>query len=163
MKEILISKLYEYLLQNNPDIIISFQNETEAAEYIKEKVESLDDMSEQLLAQGKPAYIVEDICMGQLTEEFRPSRYNYLLSVLEEDFYSDYLTWQDSGVLTYEIVSLLHACDQVFDYLDFSEENEDDRKIRYAIIRTIQLHLVGIAVDMEYLEKIDFSDVDLMH
>lgn len=161
MQEVLISKLREYLLQNNPDIIISFQNEAEATDYLKEKVESMDGLLEELMEQDKPAYIIEEICMAQLTEEFRPSRYNYLLPVLEEDFYSDYLKWHESGVLTYEIVSLLHSCNQVFDYLNFSEENEDDRKIRYAIIRAIQLHLVGIAVDIEYLNKIDFSHVDM--
>ena len=146
----------KYLLQNNPDILIFFQSEPEAAEYVKEKVESLDDMPEQLVAQGKPAYIVEEICMDQLTKEFRPSRYNYLLSVLEEDFYSEYLRWEQSGNLSLEVISILGSCSHVFDSLNFSEDNEDDRKIRYAIIRAVQQTLVGMAVDREYLDKIDF-------
>lgn len=126
-------------------------------EYLTGKVEGIDDLPEQLLAEGKPAYIVEEVCMHELTQEFRPSRYNYLISVVEEDFQSEYLQLLKTGVLTYEVINLLKDCDPIFDYLKFSEENEDDRKIRYAIIRAIQLHLVGSTIDRDYLSKIDFT------
>jgi len=158
MRDILKIKLHDYLLLNNPDILISFQQEGDATQYLEEKVQALDDLPDQLLAEGKPAYIVEEICMDELTSEFRPSRYNYLLSVLEDDFQAEYLQWQQNGILTYEIINLLQPCNAVFDLLKFSEENEDDRKLRYAIIRTIKLHLIGVAVDSEYLDNIDWSN-----
>ena len=157
MNAVLESKLHEYLTQNNPDILIAFNNDEQVTKYLKEKVASFDDRLKELQKEGKPAYIVEEICLDELTKEFRPSRYNYLLSLLEEDFRSEYLQWQDSGILTYEVINLLGSCTPIFDALAFSEDNEDDRQIRYAIIRTIQLHLVGAAVDRDYLEKIDFS------
>jgi len=116
----------------------------------------LHDLPETLLAEGKPAYIVEEICMDELTNEFRPSRYNYLLSVLEDNFQSEYSQWQQNGILNYEIINLLQPCNAVFDLLKFSEETEDDRRMRYAIIRTIKLHLVGVTIDREYLDQIDF-------
>lgn len=158
MKEILLRKLHDYLLLNNPDILISFQQEAQATQYLQEKIQTLGNLPAELLAEGKPAYIVEEICMHELTEEFRPSRYNYLLSVLEDDFKTEYSQWQQSGILTYEIINLLQPCNSVFDLLKFSEENEDDRRLRYAIIRTIKLHLVGVDVDSEYLDNIDWSE-----
>ena len=154
METVLIAKLHEYLTQNNPEILISHNHKEGATEYLKKKVESLDGLPRQLLEEGTPAYIVEEICMDELIKEFRPSRYNYMLSVLEDDFNSEYLQWQQSGILTDEILKLLGSCNPIFDALGFSEDNEDDRKTRYAIIRTIQLHLVGAAVDREYLTNI---------
>ena len=158
MRDILIRKLHDYLLLNNPDILIYFQQEGDATQYLEEKVQALDDLPQQLLAEGKPAYIVEEICMDELTKEFRPSRYNYLLSVLEDDFQAEYSQWRQSGILTYEIINLLQPCNAVFELLNFSEENEDDQKLRYAIIRTIQLHLVGVCVDTEYLDNIEWLE-----
>lgn len=157
MRDILKRKLHDYLLLNNPDILISFQREGDATQFLEEKVQALEDLPEILLAEGKPAYIVEEICMDELTNEFRPSGYNYLLSVLEDDFQAEYSQWQQSSILTYEIISLLLPCNAVFVLLSFSEENEDDRKLRYAIIRTIKLHLVGVFVDAEYLDNMDFN------
>ncbi len=88
----------------------------------EKKVQALDDLPQKLLAEGKPAYIVEEPCMAELTNEFRPSRYNYLLSVLEDDFQTEYSQWQQSGILTYEIINLLQSCNAVFDFFSFRKK-----------------------------------------
>ena len=157
MKEILINKLHAYLVHNNPDVLVALRGDTKVTSYLEEKVDALDDLPEQLLAEGKPAYIVEEICMDELTAEFRPSRYNYILSVLEDEFEAEYTGWQEEGTLESEVIKMLPAFDLVFDYFGFTGENEDDRKLRYATIGTMRQYLIGVIVDREYLDKIDFS------
>lgn len=157
MKEILINRLYHYLVQNNPEIVVPLQQEEQNFTYLKEKIDALGELPEQLLAEGHPHYIIEEICMEELTKEFRPSRYNYLLNVLEEDFQSEYSLWQEAGTLTQEVLPILNKCEPAFDSKLFTEENENDRMFRYAIIKTIREYLICIKVDREYLNKIDFS------
>lgn len=156
MKNILMNKLQIFLVQNNPDVLITLGGESGVTKYLEEKVRALGDLPEELLTEGKPAYIVEEICLNELTAEFRPSKFNYILAVLEDEFEAEYAKWLESGVLTFEVINLLHTCNPIFVYLGFTEENEDDRKLRYAIIRTIQQHLIGVTIDTEYLNKIAF-------
>jgi hypothetical protein len=63
MKNILIKKLHDYLIQNNPDVLASLQEEGKVPYYLEDKVEALDDLIAQLQAEKKPAYIIEEICM----------------------------------------------------------------------------------------------------
>jgi hypothetical protein len=157
MNDLLIKKLHAYLVLNNPDILVVLQEDSKVRSYLEEKVHGLDGLLEQLQANGKPLYIIEEICMEELTKAFRPSKYNYLLSLLEDDFYAEYCRWQESGILTYEIINLLKVCNPLFDSFEFTEENEENRVLRYAIIRGIQQHLTGVTVDAEYLDNIDLE------
>ena len=157
MTNSLKNKLHTYLVQNNPDVLVILQGRSNVTSFLEEKVNALGGLPEQLLAEGKPTYIIEEICMDELTKGLRPSRYNYLLSLLENDFQTEYSRWQESGVLTYEIINLLQTCNLVFDSLKFTDENEDDRMLRYAIIGTIRQYLIEGFVDAEYLDKIDFG------
>jgi Domain of unknown function (DUF1896) len=152
MKEILISKLQAYLIHNNPEILVALHGDSDLSSYLQEKVKALDDLPDQLLAEGKSAYIIEEICMDELTKGLRPSGYNYLLSILEDDFKTEYFEWREAGVLTYEIINLLQICNPVFNALEFSEENEDDRMLRYAIIGAIHKCLAGTSVEIENRE-----------
>ncbi len=54
MKEILINRLYHYLLQNNPEIAVPLQQEEKYFTYLKEKIDALSELPEQLLAEGHP-------------------------------------------------------------------------------------------------------------
>lgn len=90
MQEILIAKLYEYILQNNLDLLLTLQEKNNVESYLKEKMSSIDTLLTELMAEEVPAYIIEERCMDILTADLRPSKYNYLTSVLEEEFGSDY-------------------------------------------------------------------------
>ena len=138
MEGVLIDKLHGYMVRNNPDLLIALSNERNVTTYLHQRVESLDNLPEVLLAEGKPVYIVEEICMEALTRDLRPSKFGYLSSVLHEEFESVYYEWLESGILTYEVINLLQVCMPVFNHFGFREELEDNSLLRNAIIGSIK-------------------------
>ncbi len=138
MQEILIRKLHQYILENNLDLLIDLQERNNVGSYLKEKVSSIDTLLNQLITEDVPVYIIEERCIDALTQDLRPSKYNYVTSVLEEEFKSDYFRLKKNGTLPYEIINLIELCIPVFETFGFTDDNEDDRHLRYAIIGAIQ-------------------------
>lgn len=141
MKEILISKLLEYIRENNPDILFSLEAADKLRLWLYSKAESVESLWQRMETDEQPAYIIEEACMTELTRELRPSRYNYIINLLENDFEQEYKLLQQSGLLQHEVVNMIGYCDSVFNDLKFSEENEDNRFIQYAICGAISEYL----------------------
>lgn len=138
MQEVLIAKFHQYITDNNPDLLITLQQEGNVSGYLRKKVAAIDLLVNNLLAAGTPAYIIEERCMDELTKELRPSRFNYLISILEEEFEPDYNRLKENGLLTYEAINLLESCSPVFETFGFTVENENDRHLHYAIIGVVK-------------------------
>ncbi len=138
MQEILITKLHKYILENNLDLVIALQEKDNVEGYLKEKVSSIDALLTQLMIEDTPAYIIEERCMDTLTQDLRPSKFNYLASVLEDEFESEYFRLKENGTLTYEVINLIELCNPVFEAIGFTEDNENDRHLRYAITGAIE-------------------------
>ena len=141
MKEILIGKLLEYIRDNNPDILFALEAEDKLRLWLYLKAESIESLWQQMETDKQPAYIIEEACLNELTRELRPSRYNYIINLLEQEFEQKYKLLQQSGLLQHEAVNMISYCDSVFNDLKFSEENEDNRFIRYAICGAISEYL----------------------
>ncbi|MDX2001782.1 MAG: hypothetical protein SFW35_05095 [Chitinophagales bacterium] len=141
MQQILREKLWTYIVQNNPDLMIRLQETHGVTKYLTEKVNTMMPLVAELLSESKPQYIIEELCLSNLTKELRPSRFLYIRSVLEEEFVTDYERLRESGTLTYEIINMMEACKDIFDELQFSSENEEERYIRYAIIGQVHDYL----------------------
>jgi hypothetical protein len=138
MQQVLIEKLHEYMINNNVDLLIALQQENKVSSFLKDKVESVSPLMDELLAVNTPAYIIQERCMDELTKDLRPSKFSYLASILEEEFESDYNRLKESGILTYEVVNLINACTPVFETLGFTEANENDKGFRYAITGAVK-------------------------
>lgn len=121
--------------------MVGLQEGYSVTRYLEDKVTSVMPLAEQLLAEGKPGYVIEELCLNEMTADLKPSKYHYLKKVLEEEFPSDYSRMLDAGVLTYEIMNLIDACKDVFAAMGFTDENEDDRFLRYAVITEIHNYL----------------------
>jgi len=141
MKEILIGKLLEYIRDNNPDILFALEAEDKLRLWLYSKADSVQPLWQQMETDKQPAYIIEETCLTELTRELRPSRYNYILNLLEQEFENDYTILAKSGVLQHEVVNMIGYCDSVFNDLKFSEENEDNHFIQYAICGAISEYL----------------------
>ncbi len=141
MQEVLIEKLHQYITNNNPDLLIALQHEESISNYLKEKVAAIDPLLTELLAANTPAYLIEEQCINELTRGLRPSRFNYLTSILEEEFETDYYRLKENGILNYEVINLIEVCKPVFETFGFSEENESDMHLHYAITGAIQKYL----------------------
>lgn len=136
-------KLWAYIVHNNPDLMISLQEDYSVTKYLEEKVSGILPMAEALLSEGKPHYAIEELCLNAMTEDLRPSKFLYIRSVIEEEFPDDYNRLRESGVLTYEVVNLIASCSEVLESFDFSEENLDNRHLRYAIIAQVHDYLLS--------------------
>lgn len=137
MEEILLEKLYSFIVMNNPDLLVTLQGNINMASYLEQKLDMARPLLNTLQQAGKSAQVIEAQCIHLMTEDLRPSRYHYIRSVLQEEFEMMYYRMTNNGTLTYEIVNLLEDCNVVFDDFGFREENLRDRKLRAAIINTI--------------------------
>jgi hypothetical protein len=143
MKQNLIKKLHTFIRENNPDLLFTLEESDRVDEYLFNKINTVNGLIKQL-DSGAPAYIIEDACMDVLTKDLRPSKFNYLINLLEEEFESTYNQILESGLIKFEIINMIRQCQSVFDDLNFSEENEDNQFLRYAIIGTISEYLQSV-------------------
>ncbi len=144
MQGTLINNLYKYIKENNPDILLELEETGNTTQYLSDKVSTVDSLIEQLSKEGKPSYIIEEICMAHLTEDLKPSRYNYVLHLLESEFEQQYNQFIETGLLLFEISNMVKHCNPVFDDLNFSEENENNRFLGYAIMGVIKEYLDNV-------------------
>lgn len=142
MQQALITKLHEYIRENNPDLLFQLEEDGKVTEYLSGKISTVSALIKQT-ENGKPAYIIEDACMDVLTHDLRPSKFNYISNLLQQEFESAYNQLQESGTLKFEVINLINQCQPVFADLNFSEENEDNQFLRYAIIGTISGYLIS--------------------
>jgi len=137
----LTEKLWAYIVHNHPDLILNLQEDYSVTRYLEDKVAAVMPMAAQFLSEEKPQYIIEELCLQAMTEDLKPSRYQYIRSVIEEEFNNDYLRLKENGTLTYEVVNLIEACKSIFSDFDFNSENEANRHLRYAIIGQVHDYL----------------------
>jgi hypothetical protein len=138
MQEILKRKLHDYIKENNPDILMTLQEENRLEGYLHSMINSVNALIEQLVSENKPSIIIEEICMDELTKPLRPSRFHFLKELLEQDFFEEYQHLLHSGILRPEINNLIAVCDPLFTAFGFSEENEDDKHLRNTVIGVIK-------------------------
>ena len=148
MKKILFNKLHEYIRENNPDLLFQLEQDRKVIEYLSEKISTVSALIRQM-NNSKPAYIIEEACMDVLTQDLRPSKFNYISNVLEEDFADTHQQLQESGTFKSEVINMINYCQSVFEDLNFSEENEDNQFLRYAIIGTIKEYFQAVAGENE--------------
>jgi len=141
MKTQLLKQLHHYLLQNHTDLLIALQEEHRLEPYLRQKVESITDLLKQLQDEKRPLYVIEALCLEELTRDLRPSRFNYMRELLEAEFEKPYQRMLQSGILTYELINLIGACEPIFEVFAFGEETEESRELRHAIMGMIAEYL----------------------
>ncbi len=102
--------------------------------YLEEKVNIIIPKMEQLLAEGRPEYVVAELCLNDLTEDLRPSRYDYILTLLQEEYLGYFASYRQAGSLRYETMRMVESCRAVFDNLDFKEENMESNLVYQSIL-----------------------------
>jgi hypothetical protein len=140
MQEILLQKLHQYISQNNPDLLFQLEQDAKITEYLTDKISSVKSLMEQS-GKGQPDYIIEEACMDILTMDLKPSRYNYIRGIFEEEFEKNFLLLSDTPLLQTEVINMISYCKEVFDEIGFTEANEDDAFLRYNIIGAISEYL----------------------
>lgn len=147
MNEIIISKLLDYIRDNNPDLLFELEADDKLTGWLQEQAVAAETMLSQSGSKTEPGYIIIDECVNEVTKNLRPSRYNYILNVMEQEFATTYNQLSASGILQHEAINIIGHCSSVFDDLHFSEENEDNRFIYYAIAGSISEYLESNGVN----------------
>ncbi|WP_313236996.1 hypothetical protein [Sphingobacterium multivorum] len=142
MYKILKEKLWAYIVHNNPDLMFNLQEDYSVTRYLDEKVNGIMPMAERLLSERKPLYVIEELCVKEMTEELRPSKFLYIREVLEQEFPDDWQRLREDGLLTYEIINMMESCREIYESFNFSVQNEDDQLLRAAIIGQVHEYLV---------------------
>jgi hypothetical protein len=106
-----------------------------------EKVHSIDPMMNELLRTNTDPFFIEELCMYSLTADLRPSRYNCVREVFEEEFLPEFLQYNNLGILQIEVINMVEFLNPIFDALHFSEANADSRLLHYAICGAIQNYI----------------------
>ena len=141
MQQLLKQKLHDFIRNNNPDILVALEADKSVSKFIDAKVDTVKFLLEDLVRENKPAYIVEELSLNELTKEFKPSKFNYIINILEEDFEFAFYSLEKSGLILYEVANIINQCEEVFQAFDFNEENEDSWQLRYAITGIISEYL----------------------
>jgi hypothetical protein len=141
MKTLLIGKLHSYMVQHHTDLLIALQEDHRLRHYLNSKVESISGLIEQYQQENRPAYVIEALCLEELTRDLRPSRFSWMRELLEEEFPDDYDRMNKSGILTYELINLIGACEPIFEVFQFGEDTEDSHQLKYAVMGMIAEYL----------------------
>lgn len=86
-------------------MLLRLEEGGKVTEYLLERAKSVSALI-NLMNNGQPAYIIEDACMDILTADLKPSKYNYICNVLEEEFESKYQLHIDTNLLKFKIIYL---------------------------------------------------------
>ncbi|HCY42737.1 MAG TPA: hypothetical protein DHV48_15530 [Prolixibacteraceae bacterium] len=141
MQEMLKEKLWTYIVHNNPDLMLNLQQDFAVTHYLEDKVNGIQFLTSQLRAENKPGYVIEALCMEELIKDLLPSKFNYIRNILENEFTQDFQRIKESGLLTYEIVNLISESETAFATFGFTEDNEQNRMLHYAIAGTIRQYM----------------------
>ena len=126
---------------NNPDILFALEAEDRLRVWLYNKVSTAGPLIKQLKNNSQPEYIIAETCLREITKELRPSRYNYILHILEEEFENNYKKLLQSGLLQHEVINMINYCNSTIDDLVFAEETEDNQFIHYAITGAVSEYL----------------------
>lgn len=137
--EQLREKLLLYVQENNPDILLELEEQCRITGYLHDKMTTVEELLSN--PETQPEYIVEERCMKILTGDLIPSKFNFICSILEEEFEKSFNELRSSGLLRFEAINLIMQCKPVFEELGFTTENEDDRHLRYNMIGAISEYL----------------------
>lgn len=123
MESILKERLWAYIVTHNPELMFSLQEDFSVTRYLEEKVKSVMPLVERLVSEEKPLYAIEELCLNELTEELKPSRFLFIKAIFDEEFPEESNRFKETGTLTYEIVNLIKVCELLFEKIGFSEGN----------------------------------------
>lgn len=141
---------WQFIVEHNPELMFSLQEDYSVMSYLDCKMASIQPMLEGLKMSGQPRYAIIDQCMETLTEDLKPSRYEYIKALLEKDFAKQAEELRENGTMTFELVGMIEAFQSVFEQFNFNEANEEDPRLAYAIIGLIDAYLKeGRMMDLE--------------
>ena len=142
MEELLVIRLHSYILQNNPELLLSLEAVPVIHDYLEQKVATVGPLMDRLIEEEVAPYYIMEECMDILTHDLRPSKYHYLCRILCEEHAGDYRRLQQAGLLVYEVSNIIAHTIGLFEDYGFTEAKEDDPELATAIREAIANYLL---------------------
>lgn len=149
MKEKLTKLFIAYLAEHHPDMLYELKLKQELESFVKACLDGLDTDPDKMFKGGIPEHVIEEICLNQLAGLFGPSQYDYLISLLRDEFGYVLDNWKARDVLPSAAVALLENCRPLFEVFKFGQEDEDSQGLRDALIKAIYRSLRPPASHLE--------------
>jgi hypothetical protein len=143
MKTKIKEQLEIFLRENYPEVILLFSDRAALPQYLEDRASWIEPVMDGLMDQGTDEQQIIDTCIREITASFGPSKYHYLLGVLEVEFPEEYELLQDEGRLKTEVTAMIVACLPAFDAFDFNDENQDDHFLRHMVIAELHDYLLS--------------------
>lgn len=134
-------KLWAHTLVINPELLLELEQNEILNDYLDEKINEVLPLLDRLFNEQKPEYIIEELCLKELTADIRPSYFQYNLNVLEREFPETYKTWELDGILTHEIINFHRYCRRKYEQNPFVVENADDGQTYSMVTGQLQQYL----------------------
>ncbi|GLU56200.1 hypothetical protein [Dyadobacter frigoris] len=134
-------KLWAHTLIINPELLLELEQNEILNEYLDRKIQEVLPLLDQLFNEQKPEYIIEELCLKELTADIRPSYFQYNLNVLEREFPETYKTWEQNGILTYEIINFHQYCRRKYGQPVSVVENTDNDQTYSMVTGQLQQYL----------------------
>jgi hypothetical protein len=138
MSDKLQGLLLGYIRENNPDLLQQLDEDDSLHAWVIEKIREV----ELVLQQSKALPDAEFLDL--MTVDLKPSKYNYVRDLLEDEFPDDYERLKESGMLRYEIIHLIHLCSYYFETMPVAQDPDENRQLDYAVSGMITDYFAGV-------------------
>jgi len=142
MKNLLKEQLRQYIEENYPEMVHQLNPDIPFSTFLSDQIDLITPLMDELMAQGSPTDEIQNLCFKELIKDFPPSKYRYILDVIEEEFPGEYESFSNLGILKFTVMNIMDKCEEAFEAFDFSEETLDDRFMRYQIIAEINMYFI---------------------
>ncbi|PWS32197.1 hypothetical protein [Pedobacter paludis] len=137
VRKSILDGLWNYILENNPDLMFSLQCNGQVECYLREKTDGIMPLAVSMEQEGAALEAIVKNCLETLTRQLRPSKYLYMRDLMKSEFPREYTALREAGVLTQRVILMIDACKEIFEAYDFSMATESDRFLRYAVTQKV--------------------------
>lgn len=141
MQARLIQRYHEYIRENHPDILLELEQQVTVTAYLDAKIRMVTPLLKALQEAKVAAHEIEFECMNALVLALGPSRYNYVLTVLEQEFEETYTRMDETGIIVYEVINMMAVCEAAFDTIGLDGDDDGGRQLYYLITAAIDDYL----------------------
>lgn len=138
--ETLKEKVYEVMVENNPDLIVSLQTENGVTSFIESLVESKRATIETILRSNHQPNEKEEEILNELMSELVPSRFHYVRDLFSSNYKEKYEEFLQLGMVNTIVMNLLEFCGKIFERHGFSNMTEDSPWLQFEILASMEAY-----------------------
>ena len=141
METALKERLWDYIIIHNPELMYHLQEQYLVGSYLQRKVNEVLPQAQEMRANGVDVCTILEACIEELTQELKPSKFQFVRRVIQEEFPAEYQLLSSTYMLDYEVLNIVDASWDIFQQFGPYCERENSKIQRYAVMHQISTHL----------------------